>query len=457
MYQWDWEKIMDTLHNDITIVDKHGVIVYINGALEEVYSVSKSYLLGKTVDEMERGRIFFPSAAKAVFRTGKKETLIQESSTGNKVFVTATPFYDEAGELLYVVCCANDITELLQLREHLQIVEREMESVKEELDKLRSHQSLTEIPWSSQAMVKVENTIRKVAEIDVSVLLTGESGVGKTTFARQLHRLSSRKGRPFVEINCGSIPESLLESELFGFEPGAFSGASQRGKKGLVEQAEGGTLFLDEIGELPLKLQVKLLMLIQEKTFYRVGGTTPKKVDFRLVAATNVNLLEQVDRGEFRQDLYFRLIVFPINIPPLRERTEDILGMLLSFLDRFNQLYKKKLVLHQRAIDKLLAYPWPGNVRELEHMVQRLVLTVDDGVITADDLPEGIGGNHQVPSLVEQSNQNLPQTLREVERRMLQQAYRECSSTTEMAKVLGISQPSVVRKLKQYKPLFESE
>ncbi|MED1791954.1 sigma 54-interacting transcriptional regulator [Brevibacillus nitrificans] len=456
MYSWDWEKIMDTLHNDITIVDKNGVIVYINGALEEVYSVSKHYLLGKTVDDMEKGRIFFPSAAKAVFRSGKKETLIQESGTGNKVFVTATPFYDEAGELMYVVCCANDITELLQLREHLQTVEKEMETVKEELDKLRNTQSLTDIPWSSQCMVKVENTIRKVAEIDVSVLLTGESGVGKTTFARQLHHQSSRKGKPFVEINCGSIPESLLESELFGFEPGAFSGASQKGKKGLVEQAEKGTLFLDEIGELPMKLQVKLLTLIQEKTFYRVGGTTPKKVDFRLVAATNVDLLEKVERGEFRQDLYFRLIVFPISIPPLRERSEDILRMLLSFLDRFNQLYDRRLVLHQRAIDKLLAYRWPGNVRELEHMVQRLVLTVDDSIITVDDLPESIVGKAQTP-LPEQANRTLPETLREVERMLLQQAYQDCKSTTEMAKVLGISQPSVVRKLKQYKSLFESE
>ncbi|MGE5701308.1 MAG: sigma-54 interaction domain-containing protein [Clostridia bacterium] len=456
MNQWDWETIMDTLHNDITIVDKHGVIVYINGALEEVYSVSKSFLIGKTVDEMEKGRIFFPSAANAVFRSGKKETLIQESGTGNKVYVTATPFYDEAGELQYVVCCANDITELLQLREHIQVIEKEMESVKEELDKLRNNKQLSDVRWSSQAMLKVENTIRKVAEIDVSVLLTGESGVGKTTFARELHRLSSRNKKPFVEINCGSIPESLLESELFGFEPGAFSGASLKGKKGLVEQAEGGTLFLDEIGELPLKLQVKLLTLIQEKTFYRVGGTVPKKVDFRLVAATNVDLNEKVERGEFRRDLYFRLIVFPIQIPPLRERTDDILGLLLVFLERYSRLYKKKIQFHQRTIDKLIEYSWPGNVRELEHLVQRLVLTVDNGMIQVDDLPEGIIGK-KVDPLLEQTNHTLPQVLREVERSMLKKAYTECKSTTEMAKYLGISQPSVVRKLKQYKHLFENK
>lgn len=456
MNHWDWEKIMDTLHNDITIVDKNGVILYINGALEEVYSVSKSYLIGKTVDQMVRERIFFPSAAQAVLRSGKKETLIQESSTGNKVYVTATPFFDETGEISYVVCCANDITELFQLREHIQIIEREMESVKEELDKLRTKRPLTKIPWTSQAMAKVESMIQKVAEIDVSVLFTGESGVGKTTFARELHQLSTRRAKPFVEINCGSIPESLLESELFGFEPGAFSGASKKGKPGLVEQAEGGTLFLDEIGELPLKLQVKLLNLIQEKTFYRVGGTSPKKVDFRLVTATNVDLKKKVEIGEFRPDLYFRLIVFPINIPPLRERAEDVVGIMLSFLERFNHLYKKKLMLHQRTIDKLLAYSWPGNVRELEHIVQRLVLTVDDGVITVDDLPEHIHAKSSEEH-VEQASLNLPQTLKEVERSMLQKAYRTCKSTTEMAKVLGISQPSVVRKLKIYKSLFDNE
>lgn len=456
MSKWDWGTIMDALHNDITIVDKNGVILYINGALEEVYSVSKTYLIGKTVDQMVRERIFFPSAAQAVLRSGKKETLIQESSTGNKVYVTATPFFDETGEISYVVCCANDITELLQLREHIQIIEKEIESVKEELDKLRIKRSLTQIPWTSQAMAKVENMIQKVAEIDVSVLFTGESGVGKTTFARQLHQLSTRREKPFVEINCGSIPETLLESELFGFEPGAFSGASKKGKPGLVEQAGGGTLFLDEIGELPLKLQVKLLTLIQEKTFYRVGGTSPKKVDFRLIAATNVDLKEKAERGEFRLDLYFRLIVFPIHIPPLRERVEDILGILLRFLERFNQMYKKKLHFHQKAIDKLLAYTWPGNVRELEHIVQRLVLTVDNGVITVDDLPEHLRGKTEV-QFEEEAHLSLPETLREVERQMLEKAYRSCKSTTEMAKLLGISQPSVVRKLKLYRDLFKNE
>jgi PAS domain S-box-containing protein len=453
--QWKWEKVLNAIHNDIVIANKQGIIVYVNEATEKLYSRLNVDFIGKTVEDMEHKKIFNPSVTKKVLSSGKKETLIQETKTGNKVLVTGNPIFDEVGEIEYVVSYSHDVTELFKLKEHVGKMEMEMEVVKGELSKLRNRQSATEETFSSHAMNKIFETIKKIAVVDVSVLLTGESGVGKTLLARKLHQRSHRSKAPFIEINCGSIPENLLESELFGFEPGAFTGAQKQGKKGLVEQAEGGTLFLDEIGEIPLHLQVKLLTLIQDKAFYRVGGTIARKVDFRLVAATNADLKTKVESGEFRRDLFFRLSVFPIHIPPLRERPEDTISLILTFIDKFNQLYDKNKKFNQRAIDILLRYSWPGNVRELENLVQRMVLTVDEDVIGPKDLPESVIGINAALPIDITLHKSLPESLKELEATLVQIAYRECESTTQMAKVLGISQPTVVRKLKKYKPLFK--
>jgi PAS domain S-box-containing protein len=452
--KWKWDKILDAVHGDIVIADKHGVILYVNEATEKMYFRSKTDFIGKTVEEMEQTKVFNPSITKKVLNSGKKETLIQEINPGNKVLITGNPIFDENGEIEYVVSYSHDVTELEKLREHVGQMEMEIEMFKGELSKLRNRQSATEEPFSSYAMKKIVQSIEKIAKVDISVLLTGESGVGKTVLARQLHRQSDRNQASFVEINCGSLPENLLESELFGFESGAFTGAHHQGKKGLVEQAEGGTLFLDEIGEMPLHLQVKLLTLIQDKTFYRVGGTVSRKVDFRLVAATNVDLKKKVDSGGFRRDLYFRLSVFPIHIPPLRERPEDTISLILTFVDKFSQLYDKNKRFHQNAIDILLRHSWPGNVRELENLVQRMVLTVDGDIIGPEDLPELIVGTNKTLSVGTILHQSLPRALQQLEAVMVQKAYHECDSTTQMARFLGISQPTVVRKLKKYKPLF---
>jgi transcriptional regulator with PAS, ATPase and Fis domain len=298
-------------------------------------------------------------------------------------------------------------------------------------------------------MKHVAESAEKIADFDVTVLLTGESGVGKNVIARYIHNQSKRKHAPMVEINCGSIPEALLESELFGYEPGSFSGAKNQGKKGLVEEAEGGTLFLDEIGELSLNLQVKLLTLIQEKKFYRVGGTKPIQVDFRLIAATNVDLRQQVREGKFRQDLFFRLAVVPIHIPPLRERPQDVYVMIQDFTQRFNALYGKNKTFSEQAVQQLMRYDWPGNVRELEHLVERLMITAEGPTIEVDDLPEAVSGTKRHAFL---PGSPLSQIMDAYEAEIINAAYARCKSSTKLAEYLGISQPTAIRKIHKYVP-----
>ena len=444
---WDWEEVFDSINHHLVITDGEGIVLYANEAVEKVYLKSREEIVGRSVEELERERIFNPSITKIVLQTGTKQTLIQETIQGLKLLVTATPIFDAAGHIRLVVSYSHDITELVRLREYVNLMEEQMKLVRNELDELRAKEQ-EGIIASSQAIKQVLQAAQRIAGVDVAVLLTGESGVGKNLIARYIHKRSKRKNGPLVEINCGGIPESLLESELFGYLPGSFSGASPHGKKGLVEVAEGGTLFLDEIGELSLNLQVKLLTLIQEKRFFPVGSTKMRQVDFRLIAATNVDLAEMVRFGKFRRDLYYRLSVVPIRIPPLRERPEDLLQMIVRFTERFNKIYERKKRLHEQVIDRLMRYDWPGNVRELENMIERLVLTVDKEVIQLEDLPPYLIAQEAPPY---SEGKGLQEMLDEFEAQIIRHAYQKCGSTPKMARMLGISQPTALRKLQKYK------
>lgn len=439
---YDWARVFDAVHNDLIISNGQGVVVYANKVSEQLYLMPREEIMGKTVFELEEGKVFNPSITKKVLKERSKQTLIQETKSGAKVLVTANPIFDDDGKIKWVVSYSYDVTELVQLKEYVK-------KVQDELNELRNRINTTEgIVASSSSMKQVISSVEKVAEYDVTVLLTGESGVGKNVFAKFIHEHSGRKEKPLVEINCGSIPETLLESELFGYEPGSFSGAKQQGKNGLIEEAEGGTLFLDEIGELPLSLQVKLLTLIQQKTFYRIGSTKPRQVDFRLIAATNADLKKRVQEGSFRQDLYFRLSVVPIHIPPLRERPQDIYTMITQFTHRFNTLYRKEKHFGEQAIEQLLQYHWPGNVRELEHLIERLILTAEEQVIGVNDLPEAVRGG--MKKSVPQDGKTLEQMLEEFEAQIIQSAYQTHNSTPKLARFLGISQPTAVRKIRKY-------
>jgi transcriptional regulator with PAS, ATPase and Fis domain len=337
------------------------------------------------------------------------------------------------------------------LKEYIQAMKEEIERVKSELDQLRNQHVLENgIIANSEAMKKVILTARKAAEVDVNIVLLGESGVGKSHLARLIHQTSPRKQGPFIEVNCGAIPESLFEAEFFGYEAGAFTGAHRNGKVGLAELAEGGTLFLDEISELSLLNQVKLLKFIQEKQFYRVGGTKLRKVDCRLIAATNQDLKTAVENKAFREDLYFRLNVVPISIPPLCDRKEDILPLIDYYLQFFMKKYNCTKKLDGAVIQRLIYHEWKGNVRELINLLEQLVVMSPSPLITYEDLPPIFRTKRDQTPAMDEDNLTLAEILAKVEKRILIKAKQQHKTTAKIAKAIGISQPSVVRKLKKY-------
>ena len=297
-------------------------------------------------------------------------------------------------------------------------------------------------------------TVRKLAQVDnTTVLLRGESGTGKDLLAKVIHNLSARAGRQFIEVNCAAIPENLLESELFGYEKGAFTDAKRR-KTGLVELADGGTLFLDEVGDLPPSLQAKLLRFLESRSFRRIGGTGEIRVDLLIIAATNRDLKKAVDQGSFRQDLYYRLNVVPLDLPPLRRRGEDIMLLAGHYLEHFSRKFRKPLVrLSPEAREGFLCYHWPGNVRELKNLIERLVILSADQVITYEDLPTVIKES------LERRNQGAPPPpapeglearLAEYERRLIREALEQCGGVkSQAARLLGISRYALLRKMKR--------
>lgn len=312
--------------------------------------------------------------------------------------------------------------------------------------------NLEEYVFDSPEIQKVLDNTLKVAAYDCTVLITGESGVGKEIFATLIHKCSDRNHLPSIKINCGSIPKDLLESELFGYEKGAFTGADKNGKIGFFEIASGGTLFLDEIGELPMELQVKLLRAIAEKEIYRVGSVHPIKVDVRILGATNKNLQELINKGKFREDLYYRLNVFPIEIPPLRERVTDIIPLIMNYTKHYNKKFKLNKTFEDGALNYLLNYNWPGNIRELENLVQRLLISVNNDLITLIDVARNIKSIDKInePLILDYEGTSLQEILNNKEFDILKAAKEKYSTTRKISKALGLSQSTLVRKLNKY-------
>lgn len=449
------EKIIETSNNNITITDGKGVILYTNIIHWNVYEEEPQLYIGKSIYELQEQGILSPSISAIVLKEKRPVQIMQQTKTGKIIMSSAYPIFDDRGEIIRVISYAIDQTEIRILQEQYEQLERKLKGYQTEVKELREKE---EAHYRSKEMQQISKTIQRVANTDATVLLLGESGVGKSMFARKLHVQSGRQKEPFIEVNCSTIPSSLFESEMFGYESGSFTGAQKNGKKGLIEQAHNGTLFLDEIGELPLSMQAKLLKVLQEKRFKRIGGNKEQTVDFRLVAATNKDLETMVQKGEFRLDLYYRLNVIPLIIPPLRERKEDISFLINHFIEFINQKYKTAKKFHPSTFEILLAYRWPGNVRELENLVERLILTTEESMMQPSSLPAHIIG--QITSSREDitimepfilKGHNLKTIMERLEKWMILKAHKECKSTYEMAKYLGISQPSVIRKLKKYK------
>jgi len=455
------EVLLDALYADVMIADANGVIHYVSNYSAQLYGLPKDSFLGRSVNELEKSGVFTPSATRLVLESGQRVSIVQHVSDDVKVLVTAVPIFDEAQRLLRVVSYTHNLNDLIHFKENLAALQRDMDRVHGELELLRQREMNHIIPGSgfphtiiNQRMRAFLDALARVAATDVTVLLLGETGVGKSMYARHAHQLSARSTGPFIELNCATIPEALFESELFGYQPGAFTGASKTGRMGMFELANGGTIFLDEVGEIPLSMQAKLLKVIQEKSFVRVGGLSETKSDFRLLAATNRDLKKLVDDGQFREDLYFRLNVVPLHVPPLRLRKEDIARLVREFVEKFNARYHRDVQFSQPVYLCLEGYSWPGNVRELEHFVERMIVTSESALVDEDALPwEFRQRDMKIPYARDDkraTSMSLKSMLAQYEKQLLAETRRTGLSTTQIAKKFGMSQATVVRKLQKY-------
>ncbi|MDR3073904.1 MAG: sigma 54-interacting transcriptional regulator [Deltaproteobacteria bacterium] len=445
------EGIIESAVDGIFVTDNKGLALRVNGSYQRITGLDKSEVVGQSMYDLVDKKIFDQSTTIKVLETGKAATLIQKIRDGVTVMVSGNPLRDANGNILRVVTTVRDLTELNRLRDELNLVGDLKSRYEDELRQLkRKTVSGDEIVVHSASMAAVFDLSSRLSTVDSTVLIQGESGVGKEVVAEFIHTSSPRRDKPFVKINCTAIPEQLLESELFGYVRGAFTGANKEGKPGLFEAAEGGTLLLDEIGDLPPTLQAKLLRVIQDRQTRRIGDNTPRFINVRLLAATNRNMAEMVARKLFREDLYYRLNVVPIHVPPLRERKEDVLFMVQVFLEKFCARHNRSKELHPSLMPRLLDYAWPGNVRELENIMERLVVTSSGRVITQDDLPSFLRDQENgAATPLALSGKTLKTILEEVEEKLLREAIARHKTTRRAAEALGIDQSSVVRKARR--------
>ncbi|MCL6611143.1 MAG: sigma 54-interacting transcriptional regulator [Peptococcaceae bacterium] len=447
------DAIINSSYDGIWITDHNGTTLRVNDAIERITGLPREKCIGRNMRDMELDGTVDESVTLRVLREKRSVTLVQNVSTGRQTIVTGNPVFDDKGNIIYVVTNVRDVSELSMLKESL-IRQKDLANrYKNEVNELRLKLILQEdVVARSKLMKNVLDMVSRVASVDSTVLIAGESGVGKEVVARMLHRLSPRNDRGrFVTINCGAIPVNLLESELFGYEKGAFTGAKREGKPGLFEIADKGTLFLDEVTELPLEMQVKLLRVLQEQEIMRIGGLDTLRVDVRVIAATNRDISQLTREGRFREDLYYRLNVVPIEIPPLRERPEDISALISHYLCIFNDKFKTKKVIDSETVDHLMNYSWPGNVRELINIIERLVITTPGDLITFTDLPANIKTAVQAGGGQRKAREFIPlkKALEHYERDIIMAAMELYGSTRKVARVLEISQSTVSRRIRK--------
>ncbi|MBX9974590.1 sigma-54-dependent Fis family transcriptional regulator [Cytobacillus firmus] len=432
-------KILDYSSDEIFVLDGEMRILYVNKVCERHYGLKPRDVIGKyNVELFEKG-YWKPSIVPEVYRRKEPCYMRQQTYIGAELMTTAIPILNNKNEIELVVITSTEIQKIKMVNAR----EDKIESKSTQ----REEEEIT-IVTNSGEIKEILEFCKKVAPTDSNILILGESGTGKGAFSQYIHKVSNRKKGPFLAINCAAIPEELLESELFGYSKGAFTGANKLGKQGLIEAADGGTLFLDEIGEMPFSVQAKLLQLIQEKQFIPVGSSEIKKVDVRIIAATNQNLTTMIENKSFREDLFYRLNVIDIHLPPLRERREDIIPLTYNFLNKFNQKYKENKVISEECLNVLTHYSWPGNVRQLENLIERLVI-ISNSIMQVSDLPDMIKENtHQ--AVYPSHSTSLDKALDETKRILVRRSYQIHKSSRKVANDLGISQTKAARLIKEY-------
>jgi PAS domain S-box-containing protein len=451
--------LLDTMSEATTVVDNTNVVQYWNAAAEKIYEIGREKVVGTPLET------HFASESIRLLDALAQGTSVQRvyhvPRPDRHVLINSAPIRLE-GNIVGALSIEQDITELVRLNEELAHTTAHLHNLQQEMSRFQAADDpFFAIKGHSAAIQTAIHSARKVAQTDATVLLYGESGVGKELFAKAIHQASKRHDKPFIAINCGAIPAALFESELFGYQGGAFTGAEKKGKPGKLELAHGGTLFLDEIGELPLELQVKLLRALQERQFYRVGGTEPITVNTRIIAATNRQLEQMVAEGRFREDLYYRLNVFSLEIPPLRERREDIPELVQIFLHEYSVAHDQPVPrMAPEVMQSLVEYDWPGNIRQLRNVIERLSILQEGGVIQPEHLPHSIRAKAErtFPAVPLQSSNQAPlragsampeHPLSERER-ILAALDRTYGNKKAAAELLGISRGTLYNKMRKY-------
>lgn len=440
----NFDQILEACQEGIYIADENLLGIKINKAYERITGIPRHELIGKTTLQLVNEGLISESVCEKVKFSKKAVSIMQEFRGSKLVLVTGNPVYNHNNELKLIVCTARDITELNRLKIELEETKVISEKYLKELYSLKSENAIEEqIVANSPSMRKLVDTTRRIAQVDSSVLILGESGVGKEVIAKLVHKSSPRQQKPFIKVNCGAIPAPLLESELFGYDAGAFTDARKSGKPGMFELANEGTLFLDEIGELPLTLQVKLLRVLQDYEVTRIGGTKPIQLNVRIITATNQDLEKMVKEKHFREDLYYRINVLPLHIPPLRERKEDILPLVYLTMQRLKHKYQIEKKFSSQAMQEIEQYSWSGNVRELQNIIERLYVMVDSLTIETYHLPFK---KNSEPT----TKYSLKEYLVNMEKELILKSLQNHSTMRKASEALGIDPSTLTRKCQKF-------
>lgn len=438
--------VIECIDDGIFILDDKSTVLEINE--KGLGTKKREDIVGRTMRELINEGIYRDSCTLKVIKSKSKETMFQYDET--ETLTTGIPYIKD-GKIEMIVCCERELKEIDIMKEQLRINEEKLDKYKSEINYLRSilAKETKDIVLESPKMKQVVELALTAAKYDSRVLVEGETGVGKEIIAKLIYRNGIRKNGPFIAVNCSAIPENLIESELFGYEKGSFTGADEKGKKGYFELANKGVLFLDEIGEISLSFQSKLLRALQENEIQRIGGKKSIKIDVQVIAATNKNLAEKVQTGEFKADLFYRLNTFPIMIPALRDRQADIVPLIYSFADKFNKKYGTQKRFSLSSLNVLQVYEWPGNVRELENIIERLVLTVRDDIINAEHVKAILGMREKTFGEIGEKG-----TLKEVaelaEKELIKKYMEIYKDSEDLEKALDVSRATLNRKLLKY-------
>lgn len=446
------DAIIEHSFDGIYITDGQANTIKVNRSYTTISGLKKSEVLGHNMRELVQNQTISASGSLMALEEKRPITIQQEFKMGKRALITSSPIYNSKNEIVMVITNVRDITELYRLKEEASHWRQAETRLRQELNHMKiSAMESCNLVAEDTSTTQIISMLGKVAPLDTTVILLGETGVGKEVFAKYIFRNSHRGDKPYIKVNCGAIPANLVESELFGYEKGAFTGADKNGKMGLFELANKGTIFLDEVGELPLDMQVKLLRVLQEQEFERIGGRTPVKVDVRVLAATNRNLEEMVAQKLFRQDLYYRLMIFPVNIPPLRERIDDIVPLANVFLNQLNKKYGLKKYLSPHSITTMLDYEWPGNIRELRNIMERAVIISNGDEITPDTLHIYPANERpQARSRMLAPVKDLKTAMEELELEYINHAYEVYGNVREAAESLSMTPSTFVRKRQKY-------